>query len=165
MKLVPTIKLRLHSELFTSKSIDAIKSEFEQIKTTFESDYKIKIVGNRITLGIGLLSREYWSPTLRMDLDAYEDQRTHIKIIVGPDPILWVLYIALYYIIGLFFLIFTAIVISKIYMGQSFKIDLMVLITLTLSALILYFFGKLNRKKGKLQLKELEELMQKGLEE
>jgi|GEM_PF-2973410 len=164
MNLEFALKLRLHSETFSKKEIKEIKEESLKLKAIIEPDYRITVTENQVKLGIGLISREYWSPTLQMFLDQYPDKRTHVKVTIGPDPILWFLYKSLFYIVGILFIVFTAITISKLFFEQSFKLDIIMLFILTNTWLLLYFIAKFIRRKGMAQMKELEHFMNQILE-
>jgi len=148
-------KLRLRFERFSSKTVEEIKAGFERLKLTQSADFKLRHAGNHIWLGIGMLRRELWSPTLHIEIDKYEDGRTHVKGTFGPDPILWVLFLVMHFIVGTLFLIFGVIAFSKYMLEQSPRFDLIVMFALVNVWFLLYFLARYNRKKGARQMDEL----------
>jgi len=155
MKKDNNIKLRLRFERFSSKTIDEIKAGFERLKLSESTDFKLKNAGNHIWLGIGMLRREFWSPTLHIEIDKYEDGRTFVKGTFGPDPVLWFVFLVLHFIVATLFLVFGIIAYSKWIVDQSPKFDLIVMFALLNVCLLLYLIARFNRKKGARQMDEL----------
>jgi len=164
MELEKEIKLRFRFDKVVSKPIEDILKSCEDLKSTVEPDYKIKISDLHIWFTIGILRREKHSPNLHIELEKMEDGNTFIRGTYGPDPVLWTLFMFLHFIVAGVFLIFTVIVYSKWSLHQSYKFDLMVMITMIIVWFLLYFTARLNRSKGIPQMKELEELFDKVIE-
>jgi hypothetical protein len=158
------IKLRFRFDKVISKSVETILTNCENLKNEIEPDYKIKISDQHVWFTIGLLRREKYSPNLHIELEKMEDGNTFIKGTYGPDPVLWTLFMFLHFIVAGVFLIFMIIVYLKWTLHQSFKIDLMIMLSMTIIWLILYFLARLNRSRGIFQMEELEKLYQKVIE-
>lgn len=163
MEINHSLHLRPRFEFFTNQSIEEIKKNLDVLKISHEPEYKIKMTGNYVHLGIGILNREYWSPNLQLELESYEDSRTHVRGVFGPDPVLWTLFMFLHFVIAGIFLIFGVIVYSKWNLGNSFKFDLVVMLIMTNFWFLLYFVARLNRKKGIPQTEELKKLLVKAI--
>ena len=163
MEVDQSLQLRPRFEFFTNQTVEEIKTNFETLKVTHEPEFKIKMTGHYIHLGIGMLHREYWSPNLQLELEPYEDSRTHVRGVFGPDPVLWTLFMFLHFVIAGIFLIFAVIVYSKWNLGNPFKFDLVVMFIMTNFWFLLYFIARLNRKKGIPQTEELKKLLLKGI--
>lgn len=155
MKSEKNMKLRLRFERFSSKTAEEIKAGFERIRQSESDNFKLNNAGNHIWLGIGMLRRELYSPTLHIELDKYEDGRTHVKGTFGPDPILWFVFLGLHFIVGALFIIFGIIAYSKYLLEQSPRFDLIVMFVLVNVWFLLYFMARYNRKKGARQMDEL----------
>lgn len=157
------LHLRPRFELFSNESTDVLKAAFEEKKAELSTDFKINIIGNYIFLGIGLTRREYWSPNLQLEFEDYEDGRTHIRGVFGPDPVLWTLFMFLHFVVAGIFLIFGVIAYSKYHLNQPYHFDLIVMFIMTNIWFLLYFIARYNRSRGVDQAKELEDLMRKIL--
>lgn len=155
MKSEKNMKLRLRFERFSSKTAEEIKAGFERIRQSESDNFKLNNAGNHIWLGIGMLRRELYSPTLHIELDKYEDGRTHVKGTFGPDPILWFVFLGLHFIVAALFIIFGIIAYSKYLLEQSPRFDLIVMFVLVNVWFLLYFMARYNRKKGARQMDEL----------
>lgn len=149
------IKLRPKFEQFSPKTVGEIKASYEELKVSEAVDFKFKDAGNHIWLGIGLFRREYWSPSLHIELDTYEDGRTYVKGTFGPDPVLWIIFLGFHFLVGGLFILFGVIAYSKWSYSQSPKFDLVVMFALLNAWLLLYAIARLNRKKGATQMREL----------
>lgn len=161
MNLENNIKLRQQFERFSLQSAAAIKSVSEILKSKYDPDYKINSVGKYIWLSMGLRKREYWSPTLRLELLEENDNRTTIKILYGPDPILWAVFVAIHFILILISIIFAIIIISKWRAGLPIAFDAFVIFVCINIWLLLYCIGRLNKRKGSAQLQQLMAIMEK----
>lgn len=155
------IRLRPRFSRFSSKKLQEILVRYESLKVDETSDFKFREAGNHIWLGIGLFRREFWSPTLHLELDSYEDGRTYVKGTFGPDPVLWVVFVALHFLLGILFILFAVIAYSKWSSGLSAKFDLVVMFSLLNGVLLLYAIARLNRKKGARQMHELLDVAEK----
>ena len=155
MKSDKNMKLRLRFERFSSKTAEEIKAGFERIRQSESDNFKLNNAGNHIWLGIGMLRRELYSPTLHIELDKYEDGRTHVKGTFGPDPILWFVFLGLHFLVAALFIIFGIIAYSKYLLEQSPRFDLIVMFVLVNVWFLLYFMARYNRKKGARQMDEL----------
>ena len=155
MKNEKNMKLRLRFERFSSKTAEEIKAGFERIRQSESDNFKLDNAGNHIWLGIGMLRRELYSPTLHIELDKYEDGRTHVKGTFGPDPILWFVFLGLQFLVAALFIIFGIIAYSKYLLEQSPRFDLIVMFVLVNVWFLLYFMARYNRKKGARQMDEL----------
>lgn len=164
MGLNKEIKLRYKFDKVISNPIEVIVAKCEKLKSKVEPDYKIKITEQYIRFSIGMLRREKYSPNLKITLEKMEDGNTYIKGIYGPDPVLWFFFIFLHVVVGVVFLIFTAIIYSKWHLNLPFEFDLTVIFSLTIIWFLLYFIARLNRSKGLSQMQELEKLFQKVIE-
>jgi hypothetical protein len=158
------LKLRYRFDKVVSKPIDAILEKCQKLKNKVEPDYRIKITEQYIRFSIGMLSREKYSPNLKITIEKMEDGNTFIKGTYGPDPVLWTLFIFLHFIVAGVFLIFMVIVYSKWVLSQPFKFDLMIMISMTIIWFLLYFIARLNRSRGISQMSELEKLFKKIIE-
>jgi hypothetical protein len=158
------LKLRYRFDKVVSKPIDAILERCQKLKNKVEPDYRIKITEQYIRFSIGMLSREKYSPNLKITIEKMEDGNTFIRGTYGPDPVLWTLFIFLHFIVAAAFLIFMVIVYSKWVLSQPFKFDLMIMISMTIIWFLLYFIARLNRSRGISQMYELEKLFKKIIE-
>lgn len=155
MELDKNIQLRPKFEQFSPNTIGEIKSTYEKIKTFASEDFKFRNAGNHIWLGVGMFRREFWSPSLHIELDSYEDGRTYVKGIFGPDPILWFIFLAMHFIVGGLFIVFGIIAYSKWTLSQPNSFDLFMMSVLSIIWLLLYFVARIHRKKGAAQMREL----------
>lgn len=158
MKKNTTLKLRIKFDKVVQKSVEAITENCKTLKLQVEPEYRINISDHSIRFCIGILQREKFSPNLKITLEEMEDGNTYIKGTYGPDPVLWVAFVFVHFIIATVFVLFTAIIFSKWSLNQSFTFDAFVLASMLLIWVALYLFARLNRKKGWSQMKELEKL-------
>jgi hypothetical protein len=158
------LHLRPRFELFSAIPLDNLKERFNEAKDKLEPDFKIKVIGNYIYLGIGLVARKNWSPNLQLELEAYEDGRTHIRGVFGPDPVLWTLFMFLHFVVAGIFLIFGVIAYSKYNLNEPCLFDLVIMFIMTNIWFLLYYIARYNRSRGLQQAESLEKIMRDLLE-
>ncbi|NJM80960.1 MAG: GTP-binding protein [Flavobacterium sp.] len=90
-----------------------------------------------------------------------EDGNTAINGLYGPDPVLWTFFMFLHFVVATVFIIFSAIAYSKWSLNQKNNIDLVIMFTMIVTWFLLYYIARLNRRKGILQMEELQNLMEK----
>lgn len=154
------IPLRPRFEKVVPLSTDKIFERCEKFQETLEPEYKVKISEMHIWIHIGMLRREKYSPHLHLELDPMEDGNTHVRGLYGPDPVLWTLFMFLHFVVAGIFIIFGAIAYSKWMLNQPNTFDIMVMITMTIVWLLLYFIARYNRSRGISQARELEKIME-----
>ncbi|NBL64375.1 hypothetical protein GV828_04060 [Flavobacterium sp. NST-5] len=146
---------------FSPKKIQDILGNYHDLKSDENINFKFSEAGNHIWLGIGALKREFWSPTLHLELDATKDGQTFVKGTFGPNPLLWVTFVGLHFILGILFILFGVIAYSKHSVGASIKFDMVVMFAIANGLLLLNAIAILNRKKGAQQMRELLNVAQK----
>lgn len=159
-----TFALRPRFSFFSDLDMETIFERFSILAKDFETDYKIRRVDQHIFISMGLIHREYYSPNLQIEIEPYEDGRTHIRAVFGPDPVLWTLFMFLHFIVAGIFIIFAAIAYSKWSLNQSFTFDLVIMFIMTNLWFLLYFIARFNRKKGIPQSAELLSLLQQVID-
>ena len=136
----------------THKSVTELMDAFQKLKQKLEPEYKIRLKDSEVIYTVGVLEREKYSPQVKLKFEAMEDGTTAVSGTIGPDSVLWFLYVSLRVVLIVTFIIFCFILISKWYTNMPFKFELYVLGILAMSYLFLYLFGFINKKKGTHQL-------------
>ena len=159
-------ELRLRLRFYKDVSINSytLLKKFEEYSKLTSDDYTVKTGGNHIWLYIKGLKKSYYSPHLHLELEAKNENETHIRGLFGPDPTLWTLFMFLHFIIAGIFLIFGGIAYSDFILKKSITSDLLVLLLMIISWILLYFIAKQIRSNGNNQTQELEKVFLKILE-
>ncbi|QBN18655.1 hypothetical protein [Flavobacterium nackdongense] len=150
------IRLRLRFYKDVNENIASVRQKFEQFKLTNSKDYHLKTKHNHIWINMPESKREYWSPHLHLELEAKENNETHIRGLFGPDPTLWTLFMFLHFMVAGIFVIFSAIAYSDYVLKQPTAMDLIVMLLMVIVWFLLYFIARQIRFQGNGQMNELE---------
>lgn len=159
-------ELRLRLRFYKDVSINSytLLKKFEEYSKLTSGDYTVKTGGNHIWLYIKGLKKSYYSPHLHLELEAKNENETHIRGLFGPDPTLWTLFMFLHFIIAGIFLIFSGIAYSDFILKKSISSDIVILAVMVISWFLLYFIAKQIRRNGNNQTHELEKVFLEILE-
>ncbi|WP_397447885.1 GTP-binding protein [Polaribacter sp. R77954] len=122
------------------------------------------IVDGHIFISISKKEDHFWSPQLHLEIVEKTSETALLKGLFGPKPQVWTLFMFIHFIIGFGFLAFCVMLYSRISLKASLFFPILMLITLPLIWILLYFLGKIGKSTGKNQMKDLHNFMLKVIE-
>lgn len=149
-----TLRLRFNQDIQENSA--SLLSKFEKYSNIKSENFIIKTSDNHIWLDIVPSKRKYWTPHLHLELEPKNDSETHIRGLFGPDPTLWTFFMFLHFIIAGLFFIFAAMAYSDYVLKTSMTFNLAIMLLMTIFWFSLYYLAKSIRKKGRLQMNELD---------
>lgn len=153
MKTLPNeIVLRPRFEVKSESSKNTVLQLFEKAK---KKDFTVNQVDEHIFIKFKKEHQHFWSPQLHLEVDEAEDDSSKVYGVFGPNPTLWTFFMFLHFGIGTIFLIFGIWTYSNWSLGKPYGLHLGILILMVLFWVSFYVFGRLGKKKGRPQMKEL----------
>ncbi len=150
------LRLRFYKDVMINTTV--LSKKFADFAKSNPVDYAVKTRGTHIWINIKGQKKSYYSPHLHLELEAKNENETHIRGLFGPDPTLWTFFMFLHFIIAGVFLIFSGIAYSNSVLKKSYTFDIVILVLMTLSWFLLYFIAKQIRSNGNDQTHELEKV-------
>lgn len=154
-----SIQLRLRFVKKSSDDIETLLMRCKKLKENLKPNYRMKIIDNHIWLGIAKHREKQYSPNVHLEVIENEDETTTIKGLFGPNPTQWTLFMFLHFIVAGIFIIFGMIAYSNHALNQSITFSIIVMITMVITWILLYFIARNLRKKGLPQMHELENII------
>lgn len=157
MKVLPNdIALRPRFQLDLPGDKEKILTSFEKSKN---HSFIIKRIDDHVFIKLPPKNIHFWSPQLHLEITETDDNGTKLYGLFGPNPTLWTFFIFIHFGVATIFIIlgiwaYVNFTLEKPIVLQSGLMVMMVLIWIAL-----YVFGRLGRKKGKLQMKDLHDFM------
>jgi hypothetical protein len=154
MSLENEIILRPRFKLEINKSNEEALKTIENTKD-FQKDFVVSRVDNHVFIRIPNKDQHFWSPQLHLEIDELDDSKSELKGLFGPKPSVWTMFMFFHFaVIGLF-----VIVGVWAYSNWSLKTDYGLQLGL-MAALVgvwffLYFAGRIGKKKGADEMKQL----------
>ena len=129
-----------------------------------ECKYCIKIVDDHIVIDVTVEENHFWSPQLNIEVEQNRRNKTLVKGLFGPKPTVWTFFMFFHFVIAVAFIGFSVMAYVQWTLKSDYSFPLIMIITLPILWVIMYFLGELGKKTGHKQMDELQEFMMKTLE-
>ncbi len=144
----------------TAIIIEKYKNEFAQDGREFSG----KIVDHHIIIDVPNEAAHFWSPQLHVEVEEDEKGNTLIKGLYGPKPSVWSLFMFIHFAVAVAFIVFLVITYTRWSLNQEYTTALALCIAMPILWFILYFLGRIGRKKGAQQMLEINDFFTKILD-
>ena len=156
--LRPRFKMELNSDEFT------IIEKFRVKLSTKECSFCGKIIDNHIVVDVPVEENHFWSPQLAIEIEKVDDNQTIVKGLFGPKPNVWTLFMFFHFAVAVAFIGFSVMAYVKWTLKSDYTFPLIMVISLPVLWVVMYFLGRIGKKTGHKQMDELHEFMMKTLE-
>lgn len=134
------------------------KEEPEQLLTSFKDigkdtkDFVVSRVDDHVFIRFPKHKQTFWTPQLHLEIYKIESQPTIIKGLYGPNPTVWTLFMFLHFLVATLFIGAIMWMYANISLNASYVLPLITMITLFILWFVLYFLGRLGKRKGKSEM-------------
>ena len=139
--------------------IEKFKNEFAQ----GGNDFLGKVVDHHIIIDVPATSTHFWSPQLHIEVEEHQNN-TIIKGLYGPKPNVWSLFMFAHFAVALAFIIFFVLAYARWNLKQDYSFALSMCFVMPALWFVLYYLGRIGRKKGSQQMTEINDFYMKILE-
>lgn len=157
--------LRIRFEKQVSQPVELLIEKFKNAKEKVKPKFQIKQIDKHVWVSMGQEDRKYYSPHLHLEFEENEENGTRIRCLFGPESGLWTMFMFFHFAVAGIFIMFLTFAYSNWAMGHSFTLDMAVMLLMVTAWFLLYFFARLNRRRGLPQAKEIEKLVEQILSE
>jgi len=161
MKPIPNdIVLRPRFQLELSETKEELLKFFEksQIKP-----FLVKRLDEHVFIKFNKKNNHFWSPQLHLEIDAVDENNSKLYGVFGPNPSLWTFFMFLHFGVATIFIILGIWAYSSAALNKPYGLQLGVMGLMTILWLVLYFFGRAGKRKGRPQMQELYRFMMEVL--
>lgn len=158
------IHLRPRFKMNFNENQDTIISKFKENLEKGDCKYCSKIVDGHIIIDVPAEENHFWSPQLNIEIENNNSEKTIVKGLFGPKPQVWTLFMFFHFAVACAFIGFSVMAYVQYTLKEDYKMALMVVIGLPILWIIMYFLGRIGRRKGHKQMDELYGFMMKTLE-
>jgi len=159
------IHLRPRFKMNFNESQDVLISKFKKNLKSENCNYCSKIVDGHIIIDVPEDENHFWSPQLNIEIETMHADTTIVKGLFGPKPQLWTLFMFFHFAVAVAFIGFSIMAYVQWTLKEDYSMALMIVIGLPILWVVMYFLGRIGRRKGHKQMDELYGLMMKTLEE
>ena len=150
------ILLKPRFKIEKQEKADAIIEKFKNVFAQGGNNYSGKIVDHHIIIDVPKDDEHFWSPQLHIEVEDGENGGTQIKGLYGPKPQIWSLFMFIHFGVALAFMVFLVLAYSRWSLEQDYSFALMMCFIMPVLWFVLYFIGRLGRKKGAEQIHQID---------
>ena len=151
--LRPRVKIEL------SESPQELVSRFKEVLGSSNCNFHGKIVGTHIVIDVPKEEAHYWSPQLHIEIEKIDQNKTQLKGLFGPKPHVWSLFMFFHFALAVAFIGFGIMAYVKMSLNESYIGPMIICISIPVIWAVLYFLGDWGKRKGKDQIRDLNEFM------
>ncbi|NEW80656.1 MAG: GTP-binding protein [Gelidibacter sp.] len=105
----------------------------------------------------------FWSPQLHIEIEKIDENKSIVKGLFGPKPQVWTFFMFIHFAMAFAFIGFSIVAYVKWSLKSDFKTALIITLTLPILWVIMYFLGRIGKRRGHKQMDELHGFMMKTL--
>lgn len=161
MKPLPNeIVLRPRFQLELSETKEELLRLFENSQT---EPFLVKRVDEHIFIKFNQQNNHFWSPQLHLEIDEISKKNSKLYGVFGPNPTLWTFFMFLHFGVATLFLVLGIWAYSSATLDRAYGVQLGAMVFLVILWFVLYFFGRMGKRKGKPQIQDLYRFMMEVL--
>ena len=128
--------------------------------------FVIKRIDDHVFIKLNPKNIHFWSPQLHLEINELDDGKgAKLYGLFGPNPTLWTFFIFLHFGVATIFIVLGIWAYSSLALGKPYGLQLGLMGFLVLLWFALYFFGRIGKKKGEPQMRNLYSFMLEVLED
>lgn len=154
MSLSNEIVLRPRFKVEIEESNEIALKAFESSKSE-QKDFIVNRVDDHVFIRLPKEKQHFWSPQLHLEINKKDDKTSWLHGLYGPNPTVWTMFIFLHFLVVVMFLGFGAWAYSNWSLGNSYSIQVGVMVLMVALWFVLYFAGRLGKQKGKGEMQQL----------
>jgi len=161
MDIDNSISLRPRFRFYTDLEKRVLLERIKILKLEYKSNFRIKITGEHIWIHHLKSKEKIYTPHLHLEMvenNYDEPDKLLIKGLYSPNSSYWTLFMFLHFILAVLFIGFSIMAYTKSIIEESYFPYIILMISILLLWVGLYFFARYNRLRGLKQAYALEEI-------
>ena len=147
MSLTNEIVLRPRFKFELKRNNEEVLKLFEDAKST-QSDFIVSRVDDHVFIRIPKSKQHFWSPQLHLEINEIDENSSTLQGLFGPNPTVWTMFMFFHFLVAVLFIGFGAWAYSNWTLENSYGLQIGIMILMIMLWLVLYFSGRLGKKKG-----------------
>lgn len=163
MSLENEIILRPRFKLEINKNNEDALKTIENTKES-QKDFVVSRVDNHVFIRIPNKDQHFWSPQLHLEIDEVDSNKSEVRGLFGPKPTVWTMFMFFHFIVAGLFIIMGVWAYSNWSLKTDYIVQLGIMAALIGVWFFLYFAGRMGKKKGATEMKQLCSFLEKTLD-
>lgn len=161
MKINNEITLRPRFSIQVKETPATVLEKFQNQKQR-QNEYRISCVDSHIFISLPKEKQHFWSPQLHLEIFDNQPQ-TEIRGFFGPNPTVWTMFIFFHVVVAVLFMVDLIWLYSDYQLKNPFGFQIGIALGLIGIWILLYIAGRIGKRKGKPDMKNLYEFMEKTI--
>lgn len=157
------IYLRPRFKMEFEESHQNLIAKFKEISKNKTSKFGIVISDGHVIIDIPAEENHFWSPQLNIEIEQFEENKSIVKGLFGPKPQVWTLFMFVHFAMAVAFIGFSMMAYVQWTLKSDYKLALITTLALPILWIVMYFLGRIGKKRGHKQMDELHGFMMKTL--
>jgi hypothetical protein len=168
MDIDKPISLRPRFRYYTDLDKSVLIERMRSFKTAYKSKFRIKLSGEHVWIHHQKSLEKIYTPHLHIEIvenDYDQPDKLLIKGLYSPNSAYWTMFMFIHFILAGLFIGFAIMAYTKSILDESYLAYLILMISVVMIWIGLYFFARYNRLRGLKQAYALEEFFQEWVKE
>lgn len=161
MKINNEITLRPRFSIQVKGTRATVLEKFQNQKQR-QNEYRISCVDSHIFISLPKEKQHFWSPQLHLEIFDNQPQ-TEIRGFFGPNPTVWTMFIFFHVVVAVLFMVDLIWLYSDYQLKNPVGFQIGIALGLIGIWILLYIAGRIGKRKGKPDMKNLYEFMEKTI--
>ena len=157
------IHLRPRFKMGFEESQQKLIAKFQRNVKNATCKYCVKDIDGHIVIDIPAEENHFWSPQLHIEIEKIEENKSIVKGLFGPKPQVWTFFMFIHFAMAFAFIGFSIVTYVKWSLKSEYLSALMIALALPILWVIMYFLGRIGKKRGHKQMDELYGFMMETL--
>lgn len=163
MALSNEIVLRPRFKVEIEKSNDDALKAFEALKKS-QKDFVVSRVDDHVFIRLPKNKQHFWSPQLHLEINKKDDNTSWLHGLYGPNPTVWTMFMFLHFLVAGLFFVFGIWAYTNWALDESFSLQIGLMVLMVVVWFVMYFAGRMGKRKGKPEMQELCNFMKETLD-
>lgn len=139
-----------------SGSKERVLINFEKSK---KEPFMVHRIDDHIFIRFNNTENNYWSPQLHLEIEESDDQNSRLHGVFGPNPTIWTFFMFLHFGVATVFVILGVWAYSGASLNRPYGLQIGFMLFTVLLWFVLYLVGRMGKKRGKPQMRQLYQFM------
>ncbi|EMY82038.1 hypothetical protein pgond44_02323 [Psychroflexus gondwanensis ACAM 44] len=164
MPLSNDIILRPRFKWSVAENPEIVLDRLEQ-SGKISTDFVVSRVDPHIFIRIPKPKQHFWSPQLHLEIIKNADNGALVHGLFGPNPTVWTMFMFVHFVAAILIIAISIWLYTAVSLGQELLLPLLLLMVLILLWVSLYIMGRLGKRKGTQEMKNLHGFMKNALKD
>ena len=162
MLLSNEVVLRPRFKIELNQDNESALKVFDEAKAK-QKEFIVSRVDDHVFIRFPKQKQHFWSPQLHLEINEVDEKSSLLHGLFGPNPTVWTLFMFLHFFVAVVFIGFGVWAYSNWSLETAFGLQIGVMVLMVICWVGLYFAGRFGKYKGKAEMHELYNFMNKSL--